>query len=363
MDIIAHVDYDFLGASRNSPGPCISWSTPRSKRSCGSSRLFRTVPGGSAANTARGFAWLASAAGRRSCESFPRLGAQRRRPPSGPGFQRRRRPRCHRRPVRRPDGGRGRGRLASCAKTTPTGTSVILVTPDGERTMNTFLGACRDFEPLTLTSRGSPASRILYLTGYLWDTENQRQAAVQKRPRWPVGPAGTRWWPSTWRIHSPCRGTRDAVPRMDSRRTSTSCSETGTSSPFSRDRAATRTACRRRLRWLPLVVMKVGEKGCLVGLARDAGRGVPGVPVRARGHHRRRRRVRGGLSLRSCCRARSPSSRRGWPTPSRRTSWAVKGAITGPGRRPGVVAADRRYYGAGARPRKAVCSSSSSSIR
>jgi len=59
-----------------------------------------------------------------------------------------------------------------------TGSTIILVTPDAARTMNTFLGACQD-----LTARHVPldalrASRMLYITGYLWDTPGQQEAAT-----------------------------------------------------------------------------------------------------------------------------------------------------------------------------------------
>lgn len=54
-----------------------------------------------------------------------------------------------------------------------TGTSVILVTPDGERTMNTHLGVCRDYRPEHVPSDEIAASKIFFTTGYVWDTPNQ----------------------------------------------------------------------------------------------------------------------------------------------------------------------------------------------
>lgn len=60
-----------------------------------------------------------------------------------------------------------------------TGTSTILVTPDGERTMFTCLGACRDFAVNDLQIEAISSSDILYVTGYMWDTSNQ-QVAVEK---------------------------------------------------------------------------------------------------------------------------------------------------------------------------------------
>ncbi|MBD2843147.1 adenosine kinase [Erythrobacter sp. KMU-140] len=57
-----------------------------------------------------------------------------------------------------------------------TGRVLIFVTPDGERTMNTFLGAGQ-FLPATALDEDLIASGgILYLEGYLWDPEEPRRA-------------------------------------------------------------------------------------------------------------------------------------------------------------------------------------------
>jgi sugar/nucleoside kinase (ribokinase family) len=59
-----------------------------------------------------------------------------------------------------------------------TGTSIILVTPDSERTMNTFLGNCRKYSKKDVNTEILSNSRILYSTGYMWDTDSQKQAAL-----------------------------------------------------------------------------------------------------------------------------------------------------------------------------------------
>ena len=51
----------------------------------------------------------------------------------------------------------------------PTARSMILVTPDGERTMNTFLGACTRLTPEDVDPAVVADSSIVYLEGYLWD--------------------------------------------------------------------------------------------------------------------------------------------------------------------------------------------------
>jgi sugar/nucleoside kinase (ribokinase family) len=57
-----------------------------------------------------------------------------------------------------------------------TGVSIILITPDKERTMNTHLGACREFTKKDLPVHVIENSSIFYFTGYMWDTENQKAA-------------------------------------------------------------------------------------------------------------------------------------------------------------------------------------------
>ena len=51
----------------------------------------------------------------------------------------------------------------------PTARCLILVTPDGERTMNTFLGASVDFAPDDLDRAMIEAAKVVYLEGYLFD--------------------------------------------------------------------------------------------------------------------------------------------------------------------------------------------------
>ena len=60
-----------------------------------------------------------------------------------------------------------------------TGCSYILVTPDGERTMNTYLGAAQDLMPSDIDEAQIAASSIIYLEGYLWDPKNAKEAFVK----------------------------------------------------------------------------------------------------------------------------------------------------------------------------------------
>ncbi len=58
-----------------------------------------------------------------------------------------------------------------------TASSMIAVTPDGQRSMNTFLGACREMVPDDVDEDKIAGARILYIEGYLWDEETAKQAS------------------------------------------------------------------------------------------------------------------------------------------------------------------------------------------
>jgi len=60
-----------------------------------------------------------------------------------------------------------------------TGRCYVLVTPDGERTMNTFLGAAQDLHPNDLDAETIAASAVTYLEGYLWDPKNAKDAFLK----------------------------------------------------------------------------------------------------------------------------------------------------------------------------------------
>ncbi|NVO15563.1 MAG: adenosine kinase [Rhodoplanes sp.] len=55
----------------------------------------------------------------------------------------------------------------------------IMVTPDGERTMNTYLGAAQDLHPNDIDADAVAGAAITYLEGYLWDPENAKNAFLK----------------------------------------------------------------------------------------------------------------------------------------------------------------------------------------
>ena len=58
----------------------------------------------------------------------------------------------------------------------PTARCLVMVTPDAQRTMNTFLGASQHLPASALDPEMIRAGGILYLEGYLWDPEEPRKA-------------------------------------------------------------------------------------------------------------------------------------------------------------------------------------------
>ena len=53
---------------------------------------------------------------------------------------------------------------------------IIAVTPDGQRSMNTYLGACRELDPADIDEAAIAQAAITYIEGYLWDAEGSKAA-------------------------------------------------------------------------------------------------------------------------------------------------------------------------------------------
>ena len=61
-------------------------------------------------------------------------------------------------------------------ETVPTGTCLILITPDSERTMVTFLGTAGKINDKDIDANAVKNSEILFLEGYLWDEGEPKKA-------------------------------------------------------------------------------------------------------------------------------------------------------------------------------------------
>ena len=59
-----------------------------------------------------------------------------------------------------------------------TARSMILVSPGGERTMNTYLGACHQLTPADIREEEIGGAAITYMEGYLWDPAEAKKAFV-----------------------------------------------------------------------------------------------------------------------------------------------------------------------------------------
>jgi len=64
-------------------------------------------------------------------------------------------------------------------ETSPTGTCLILITPDAERTMVTFLGIAGKINKDDINEKAVRESEIIFLEGYLWD-EGEPKSAFDK---------------------------------------------------------------------------------------------------------------------------------------------------------------------------------------
>jgi sugar/nucleoside kinase (ribokinase family) len=162
LDFIAPVGAEVLDALEAEKGTMNLVDRDGMERVLSKLNGYTNRPGGSAANTLRAISWLDR--GGRQLEPLLYCGAV------GPDSRGRDFNRIlHEAGIR----------VQVVTKTLPTGCSVILVTPDHERTMFTYLGACREYELGDLDLRALGSSRIFYATGYMWDTENQKQAVLQ----------------------------------------------------------------------------------------------------------------------------------------------------------------------------------------
>jgi sugar/nucleoside kinase (ribokinase family) len=59
-----------------------------------------------------------------------------------------------------------------------TGICLVLVSPDAQRTMCTFLGLSRDLRREDVNADDIRQSKYIYVTAYLWDTDNQKEAVL-----------------------------------------------------------------------------------------------------------------------------------------------------------------------------------------
>jgi sugar/nucleoside kinase (ribokinase family) len=61
----------------------------------------------------------------------------------------------------------------------PTARCLVIVTPDGQRSMATYLGACVELGPEDIDAETIQGHRVTYLEGYLWDAPRAKEAMIK----------------------------------------------------------------------------------------------------------------------------------------------------------------------------------------
>src|SRR5215203_241130 len=158
VDVIADADDAFLDSEGLTKGSMRLIDAEEAERLYSHMGPAREISGGSAANTAAGVAALGARAGFIGQVAPDQLGGFYRHDLTAAGVEFTTEPK---------DFG------------IPTARSMILVTPDGHRTMNTFLGAAQHLPSSALDEEQIRSAGILYLEGYLWDPETPRYAMVR----------------------------------------------------------------------------------------------------------------------------------------------------------------------------------------
>ena len=158
VDVIADTTDAFLDQEGLTKGSMRLIDAEEAERLYGHMGPAREISGGSAANTAAGVAALGSRAGFIGQVAPDQLGGFYKHDLTATGVE-----------FTTPAADFGE----------PTARSMVLVTPDGHRTMNTFLGAAQHLPASALDEQQIASAAVLYLEGYLWDRETPRYAMVR----------------------------------------------------------------------------------------------------------------------------------------------------------------------------------------
>jgi len=156
VDVIAQCSDDFLSSNNLQKGSMRLISAEESTTLYGQIKNPTQCSGGSAANTAAGissFGGRASFIGRTQNDAIGKLFADDLGSTGVKYFP-----------------------ALSGNSSLPTATSIILVTEDGERTMNTCLGISPEIHESDITDELIKSARMIYIEGYLWDMETTKQS-------------------------------------------------------------------------------------------------------------------------------------------------------------------------------------------
>jgi sugar/nucleoside kinase (ribokinase family) len=155
VDVIAHADEAFLVGEGLVKGSMNLVDTDRAVQLYGNLAAAVEMSGGSAANTMCGIASFGGRAAYIGKVSDDDLGQVFGHDLRAVGVQ---------------------FRAGTLEPGVPTGRSIILVTPDAERTMNTYLGSASLLEPDDVHEQTVAAGQVLYMEGYLYDRPEAMEA-------------------------------------------------------------------------------------------------------------------------------------------------------------------------------------------
>ena len=159
VDVIAPAEDAFLSAEGLAKGSMTLIDDARADSLYARMNAGIEASGGSAGNTVAGVASLGGSAAYIGKVAADKLGEIFRHDITAQGV--------HFQPRALPAGGPGTGRC------------LINVTPDGQRTMSTYLGAANLLSPADVEAEVVRASTIVYLEGYLFDPDEARLAFVK----------------------------------------------------------------------------------------------------------------------------------------------------------------------------------------
>lgn len=148
VDILAHVDDDFLGKIGAPPGSMTLIDKDRAREIYAMMGPATEMSGGSVANTVAGFANLGGVTAYIGRVKADQLGAIFNHDMRSLGVD---------------------IRLKPSKQSAPTARSHILITADGQRTMQTYLGACTELGTADITAETVGTPKVMLIEGYVWD--------------------------------------------------------------------------------------------------------------------------------------------------------------------------------------------------
>jgi sugar/nucleoside kinase (ribokinase family) len=148
VDVLAHIDADFLEEIGAVPGSMTLVDMDRAREIYSNMGPATEMSGGSVANSIAGFANLGGATAYIGRVKADQLGGIFNHDMRSLGVD---------------------VRLEAAKDGAPTARSLILITEDGQRTMQTYLGACTELSASDITQETMGTPKVVLIEGYVWD--------------------------------------------------------------------------------------------------------------------------------------------------------------------------------------------------